>query len=153
MTRVWLALGSNLTDRARHLEAARTALEAAGLRILRASRIAETEPVGVRDQPPFLNQVLEAETTLPPGALLETVKTIETGLGRTPGPRWGPRVIDLDILLYGETIVDEAGLQIPHPELVRRAFLLELIDGLEPGLRHPSSGKTVRALLQEARAG
>lgn len=127
MTRVWLALGSNLGDRAMYLRSARDAMPAEGIAVVRASTVAETEPVGVTDQPRFLNQVLEVETALEPRPLLETVKRLEHDLGRTPGPRWGPREIDIDILRYDERRVDEPGLHIPHPELEHRQFLLDLL--------------------------
>jgi len=132
MTRVWLALGSNLGDRAGYLQAAREALPEAGVVLVRASRVADTEPIGVEDQPRFLNQVLEVETSLEPRPLLETVKTIERQLGRTPGERWGPREIDIDILRYDGRSVDEPGLHIPHAELQNRPFLLELLEDLKP---------------------
>ena len=127
MTRVWLALGSNLGDRAGYLRSAVGALPDAGIILVRASRVAETEPVGVRDQPHFLNQVLEVETALDPRPLLQTVKRIEQDLGRQPRLRWGPREIDIDILRYDERKVDEPGLHIPHAELQNRPFLLDLL--------------------------
>lgn len=131
MTRVWLALGSNLGDRDSYLTAARAALPGAGVTVVRASRVAETEPVGVRDQPRFLNQVLEVETSLEPRPLLEAVKRIEQQLGRTAHERWGPREIDIDILRYDGRTVDEPGLHIPHPELPNRPFLLDLLEDLK----------------------
>ena len=100
MTRVWLALGSNLGDRAGYLQAARAALPEAGITVVRASRVDETEPVGIREQPQFLNQVLEVETSLEPRPLLDALKGIEGRLGRTARQRWGPREIDIDILRY-----------------------------------------------------
>ena len=131
MTRVWLALGSNVGDRAGFLAAARAALPEAGITLVRASRVDETAPVGVQDQPPFLNQVLEVETTLEPRPLLDAVKNLEQQLGRTARQRWGPREIDIDILRYDARTVDEAGLHIPHAELQNRPFLLELLEDLE----------------------
>ncbi|TMD23578.1 MAG: 2-amino-4-hydroxy-6-hydroxymethyldihydropteridine diphosphokinase [Chloroflexi bacterium] len=131
MTRVWLALGSNLGDRAGYLRSAVGALPDAGIILVRASRVAETEPVGVRDQPHFLNQVLEVETSLEPRALLEVVKRIEQQLGRTAQVRWGPREIDIDILRYNGRTVDEPGLHIPHAELQNRPFLLDLLKELQ----------------------
>jgi 2-amino-4-hydroxy-6-hydroxymethyldihydropteridine diphosphokinase len=127
MTRVWLALGSNVGDRAAYLAAARAALPKAGITLIRESHVAETAPIGVTDQPAFLNQVLEAETELEPGPLLQTVKTIEEQLGRQKRIRWGPREIDIDILRYDEREVNESNLRIPHPELQNRPFLLELL--------------------------
>jgi 2-amino-4-hydroxy-6-hydroxymethyldihydropteridine diphosphokinase len=132
VTRVWLALGSNIGDRAGYLEAARQSLPDAGIMLVRASRVAETEPVGVTDQPRFLNQVLEVETALEPQPLLEAVKTIEQQLGRSARQRWGPREIDIDILRYEGRTVDEPGLHIPHAELQNRPFLLDLLEELKP---------------------
>ena len=118
--------------------------------MLRQSRVAETEPVGIRDQPRFLNQVVEATTTMEPRDLLTAIKSLERELGRTPGARWGPREIDIDILLYGRRIVDEDGLRIPHPELTHRAFLLELLAEVDPQLLEPVSGETMSRLLARA---
>jgi 2-amino-4-hydroxy-6-hydroxymethyldihydropteridine diphosphokinase len=131
VTRAWLALGSNLGDRDRYLANARTRLSEAGVALVRESRVKETEPVGVTDQPRFLNQVLEVETLLEPRALLETVKRIEDQVGRVQRQRWGPREIDIDILRYDGRRVDEPGLHIPHPELRNRPFLLELLAELD----------------------
>jgi len=131
VTRVWLALGSNLGDRVGYLETARAALPDAAVTVVRASRVAETEPVGIRDQPHFLNQVLEVETSLEPRALLDTLKLIERRLGRTARRRWGPREIDIDILRYDGRIVDEPGLHIPHAELQNRPFLLDLLADID----------------------
>jgi 2-amino-4-hydroxy-6-hydroxymethyldihydropteridine diphosphokinase len=128
---VWLALGSNLGDRAGYLQAAREALPEVGVIVVRASRVAETEPVGIREQPDFLNQVLEVETSLEPKPLLDVLKGIERELGRTARERWGPREIDLDILLYDSRTVDEPGLHVPHPELQNRPFLLDLLEDLK----------------------
>jgi 2-amino-4-hydroxy-6-hydroxymethyldihydropteridine diphosphokinase len=130
---VWLALGSNLGDRAGYLQAARQALPEVGIRLVRASRVADTAPVGVEEQPRFLNQVLEVETSLEPRPLLDAVKAIERQVGRIARQRWGPREIDIDILRYDGRTVDEPGLHIPHAELQNRPFLLELIKDLETG--------------------
>ena len=128
---MWLALGSNLGDRDGYLEAARTALPDAGITVVRASRVAETEPVGIREQPNFLNQVLEVETSLEPRPLLDAVKAIEQRLGRAARQRWGPREIDIDILRYDGRVVDEPGLHIPHAELQNRPFLLDLLEDID----------------------
>jgi 2-amino-4-hydroxy-6-hydroxymethyldihydropteridine diphosphokinase len=136
---VYLGLGSNLGDRAATLAAARARLQAAGVRVRRASPLYETEPVGVRDQPWFLNQVVEGETALAPGALLAVAKDIERALGRAPGVRWGPRPIDIDILLYDDACIAETDpwLEVPHPELWRRLFVLVPLRDLRPDLRAP----------------
>ncbi len=152
-TVVYLGLGSNLGDRRAHLAAAIEALGRAGIAVRRQSPLYETRPVGVVDQPPFLNAVVEAETTLAPHALLATVKAIERALGREPGPRWGPRVIDIDILLYGDLQIAtrEPWLEIPHPQLWRRQFALTPLADLRPDLRDPE-GAPIRERLTRLRA-
>jgi 2-amino-4-hydroxy-6-hydroxymethyldihydropteridine diphosphokinase len=137
VTRVYLGLGSNLGSRARNLSAARRRLRQRRVRILRQSRIIETEPWGVSDQPRFLNQVLEVEWDGTPRRLLAAVKAVEREGGRRPTRRWGPRVIDVDILLFDEDRVDEPDLVIPHPRIAERSFV---VDGLrELGVK-PDSG-------------
>lgn len=137
-TLAYLGLGSNLGDRAAALAAARRLLDAdPSLRVLRASSAVETSPVGVTDQPWFLNQVLEVETSLSPRELLRLAKQVEVALGRGPAPRWTARPIDVDILLYGDQIIAEPDLVIPHPELYRRRFVLEPLAELRPDLRAP----------------
>jgi dihydropteroate synthase len=150
--RVYLALGSNLGDRAQFLARARQGLASAGIQVVRASREADTAPIGVTEQPRFLNQVLEVETSLPPPGLLAAIKQLETNIGRLARMRWGPREIDIDILLYGLDVVHEGSLQIPHPELPNRRFLLELLAELDPQLIHPVTGETVGAMLQRVPA-
>ena len=124
MTLVYVGLGSNLGSRARNLSAARRRLREVGLRILRQSRVIETEPWGVRDQPKFLNQVVEGEWSGTPRQLLRAAKNVEREGGRTATRRWGPRVIDVDILLFGDQRVRERGLIIPHPRIAARPFVL-----------------------------
>ena len=134
MTIAYLGLGSNLGDRERNLGEARRLLEEAGARLLRASAVHETEPFGVIDQPRFLNQVVEVEWRLGPRELLGAVKAVETAAGRKPTYRWGPREIDVDILLFGSDTVDEPDLVIPHPGLYERDFLLRPLAELRPDL-------------------
>jgi 2-amino-4-hydroxy-6-hydroxymethyldihydropteridine diphosphokinase len=136
VTRAYVGLGANLGDR----EAAiRRAAELVGAR--RLSTIRETEPWGLADQPPFLNAAAELETDLPPRALLDRLLEVERALGRTrDGPRWGPRTIDLDLLLYGDERIDEPGLAVPHPRLHERRFALEPLAELDPGLVVPGRG-------------
>lgn len=118
-----MALGSNLGDRAGHLAGARTALAALpGTRVVRASTVEETAPLGGLDQPPYLNQVVLLETDLEPRALLAACQAIEQAAGRIRGARWASRTLDLDILEFGQRAVAEPGLTIPHPELHHRAF-------------------------------
>jgi len=134
MTLAYLGLGSNLGDRERNLGEARRLLEEAGARLLRASAVHETEPFGVIDQPRFLNQVVEVEWGRGPRELLRALKAVETAVGRKPTYRWGPREIDVDILLFGSDTVDEPDLVIPHPGLYERDFLLRPLAELRPDL-------------------
>jgi 2-amino-4-hydroxy-6-hydroxymethyldihydropteridine diphosphokinase len=142
VTRAYIGLGSNLGDREQSI---RRAAELIGAR--RVSTLRETEPWGIEDQPFFLNAVAEVETDLPPRRLLDRLLEVERKLGRTrDGARFGPRTIDLDLLLYGDETIDEAGLQVPHPRLHERRFVLEPLAELEPSLVVPGRGP-VSALL------
>lgn len=146
MTEVFLALGSNLGDRAANLEAAIAAL-APDVEVLARSPVYESEPKYVTDQPPFLNMALRGETGLDAAALLRRLKGIEAALGRTPTVRYGPRVIDLDIVFYGDEIVDAPDLVVPHPAMAERAFVLRPLADIAPDKRHPATGRTVREML------
>lgn len=142
MTRVYLGLGSNLGDRAGNLEFARRELEAGPVTVRAASSVEETEPVGPVAQGDFLNQVLEVDTDLAPLDLLAAVKDIERRAGRTTAEvRWGPRVLDIDILLYGDEVLDLPGLRVPHPELLLRDFVLRELGEVAPGLVDPRTGR------------
>ena len=134
MTIAYLGLGSNLGDRERNLGEARRLLQEAGASVLRASAVHETEPFGVIDQPRFLNQVVEVDWGRGPRELLGAVKAVETAVGRKATYRWGPREIDVDILLFGSDTVDEPDLVIPHPGLYERDFLLRPLAELRPDL-------------------
>jgi 2-amino-4-hydroxy-6-hydroxymethyldihydropteridine diphosphokinase len=147
--RAYVGLGSNLGDRERTLRRALEELDAdPELQVVAVSSLRETEPVGYLDQPRFLNGVAAIETELPPRALLDRLLAVERRLGRRRDgvPRGGPRTVDLDLLLYGQAVVHEPGLQIPHPRLPERAFVLEPLAELAPGLEVPGSGP-VEALL------
>ncbi len=123
--RAYLALGSNVGERQANLKQALQALHARpGIAVKAVSAVYETDPVGFVDQPAFLNMAAVIETSLSPLALLEAILQIEAGLGRVRTIRWGPRVIDIDILLYGQERVNQPDLQIPHPAMLERAFVL-----------------------------
>lgn len=150
MTRAFVGLGSNQGDSRRLLERAWTAL--GGLpqtAVVRRSQVYRTAPVGDPDQPDFLNAVVEIETALEPTALLQSLQRIECDLGRIrePGRRWGPRTIDLDLLLFGHAVVREQDLTVPHPRMGERAFVLEPLAELAPDLEIPGLGR-----LSELRA-
>ena len=144
MTVAYVGLGSNLGDREATIRAAVAALPG----VVAISQLRETEPVGVTEQPAFLNGAARLETGLSPRELLDTLLEIERGLGRERRERWGPRTIDLDLLLYGGETVDEPGLTVPHPSLHERRFVLEPLAELDPELVVPGRGR-VRDLLAE----
>ncbi|OLB67408.1 MAG: 2-amino-4-hydroxy-6-hydroxymethyldihydropteridine diphosphokinase [Gemmatimonadetes bacterium 13_1_20CM_4_66_11] len=132
MERAYVALGSNVGDRAAHLAHARSRLGALpGTRLVAASRVEETAPIGPIAQPPYLNQMVVLETSLSPAELLAYCLAIEAERGRERGERWGPRTLDLDIVRYGKRSVREPGLTIPHPELPNRDFWQREIAELE----------------------
>ncbi len=145
MPTVYLALGSNLGDRADNLRRALQALTGK-LALDAVSPCYETEPVYVLDQPRFYNLACRAQTTLAPLDLLHYLKEQETALGREPGLRFGPRVIDLDILFYGDLVFDSPELTLPHPRLHERAFVLVPLADLAPDFVHPALGLTLAAL-------
>jgi 2-amino-4-hydroxy-6-hydroxymethyldihydropteridine diphosphokinase len=140
MARVYLGLGSNIGDRMRFLRHAVACLkQVAGTRVTQVSSVYETEPMGVTEQGWFLNAVVEIDTMLSAEALLERAQAIERALGRVRTHRWGPRTIDLDILLYEDLQVKTDSLAIPHPELHRRAFVMIPLLELNPGISLPDS--------------
>lgn len=148
MTVAYVGLGSNLGDRKAVIERAAELIGAA-----RLSAIVETEPWGFEEQPRFLNAVAEVEPALEPRAFLDLLLDVERSLGRERmGPRWGPRAIDLDLLLYGDLVLDEPGLTVPHPYLHERLFVLAPLAELAPGLEIPGRG-TVAALLAGLQSG
>ena len=140
----YIGIGANLGDREATIEAALAALPG----VVAVSRLRETDPVGVVDQPPFLNGVARLETALRPRELLDTLLAVELGLGRERHERWGPRTIDLDLLLYGDELIDEPGRTVPHPRLHERRFALEPLAELDPDLVVPGRGP-LKALLAE----
>ena len=143
---VYLALGTNLGDRLANLTSAIQALPPT-VQPLRVSRVYETLPWGYLDQPAFLNQVIQAQTELAPQDLLDWLKRLESDLGRQPGLRYGPRLIDLDILLYDDLQLVIPALTIPHPRLGERAFVLVPLADLAPDLRPAGMDRTIGEML------
>ena len=151
MPQVFVGLGSNLGDREATIRNAVAALaETPGIAVVSVSSLRETDPVGLLDQPPFLNGVAVLETSLPPGEVLRILLAVEACFGRDRAlvPTGGPRTLDLDLLLYGQAEIDEESLQIPHPRLGERAFVLDPLAEVAPGLEVPGMG-TVEALRAE----
>jgi 2-amino-4-hydroxy-6-hydroxymethyldihydropteridine diphosphokinase len=149
VTKAFVGIGSNLGEPERRIRTALEQLAAEeGVELLGVSSLRETEPVEYRDQPDFLNGAAELETVLPARELLGRLLAIESRLGRVrgEGPRFGPRTIDLDLLLYGDETIDEPGLTVPHPRLAERRFALEPLAELDPALEVPGLGP-VQALL------
>ena len=142
MPRAYVGLGANLGDREATIRRAVELLAGEdGIEVLAVSRLRETDPVGLEEQPRFLNGAAVLETTVGPRALLQTLLRVERELGRVrDGVRFGPRTIDLDLLLYGEEVVDEPGLTVPHPRLHERRFALEPLEELDPRLELPGWG-------------
>lgn len=146
MAEAYVALGSNLGDRLRRLREAVARLHVLGT-IEAVSAVYETDPVGVTDQPAFLNAALRLRTDLRPEALLATLLGIESDLRRVRTVVNGPRTLDLDLLLYGDLVLDTADLTLPHPRLHERAFVLVPLADIAPDLQHPQTGLRVRDLL------
>ena len=149
MARVFIGIGSNEGDRLATISQAVQRLGSHhGIQVVRMAMIYETEPVGVTDQPDFLNTVVEVETTFSPHGLLTITKSLERDLGRLPSSqRWGPRPIDLDLLLYDDLVIQDPDLTIPHPQMHQRRFVLEPLAQLAPELVHPVLGHPIEALL------
>jgi 2-amino-4-hydroxy-6-hydroxymethyldihydropteridine diphosphokinase len=146
-TTAFVGIGSNMGDREAHLRRAIELLSAEeGIDVAAVSKIRETEPVGPVEQGPFLNGAVRVETELRPRGLLDRLLEIERRMGRVRGERFGPRTIDLDLLVYGDETVDEPGLTVPHPRLQERRFALEPLAELDPGLTIPGVGP-ISALL------
>lgn len=144
MTRAYVGVGANLGDREQTIWAAVEALPG----VVAVSKLRETQPVGLIDQPRFLNGAAALETELSPRALLDVLLAVERELGRERRERWGPRTIDLDLLLYGGETIEEPGLTVPHPRLHERRFALEPLLDLDPELAIPGRGRVADVLAE-----
>jgi 2-amino-4-hydroxy-6-hydroxymethyldihydropteridine diphosphokinase len=147
---IFLGLGSNLGDRRRHLQEAVRLLEEQ-VEALHVSSVYDTAPMLVTDQPRFLNMVCSARTALSPEELLTRLKFIEGALGRIIGPRYGPRVIDIDLLLYDDLVFASPTLTVPHPRILERAFVLVPLAEIAPAQEHPVAHRTIASLANDCR--
>jgi len=148
MNGIYLSLGSNLGDRMKNLQEAVRLLHSEGLKIVKQSAVYETAPWGFTDQPSFLNAVVEVATTFNPHELLTLCLQTENRLGRKREMKWGPRIIDIDILFFGDVVLHEDQLAIPHPGIAARLFVLMPLCDIAPNEQHPETGLTFREILQ-----
>ena len=149
MSIAYIGIGSNLGDRERNCEEALNRLLKRGIKVIKRSSLHETEPWGVKEQPKFLNMAVKVETGLSPEELLKNLKEIEIDLGRGESKRWGPRIIDLDILFYDDRIIKRDDLEIPHPGTRDREFVLKPLSEIAPGKIHPVFKKSVKEMFTE----
>ena len=152
MAIAYISIGSNLGNREENCKQALRLLQANSVLIKKQSSMYETEPWGIKDQPKFINMAVEAETDKEHEELLRILKEIEKEIGRTETVKWGPRVIDLDILFYDDLILKIPGLEIPHPLLHERAFVLKPLCEIATDKRHPVTAKTVKEMLENLKA-
>jgi len=149
MHTAYIGIGSNLGNREDNCERAIRLLTEHGIRITKRSSMIETEPWGVEEQPKFINMAAEIETALSPEDLLHLLKKIEVDAGRLPASRWGPRIIDLDILLYDDLIMKTGELEIPHPGISEREFVLKPLAEIAPDKVHPVLKKSIKSLSSQ----
>lgn len=152
--RLFVGLGSNLGDRFRNMREAVGRLGAGkDITVVAVSPLYETEPEGVTDQPMFLNGAAECRTGLEPREVLRRFHDVEVAMGRVRNERWGPRTIDLDLLLYDDRVIAEEGLRVPHPRMHERSFVLRPMRDLAPDVVHPVEGLTIETLWEQCRSG
>ncbi len=149
MATVYIGIGSNLGEREENCRRAIALLIKEGMKVTRLSSMIETEPWGVSNQPEFINVAIKAETVLNPHELLSLLKKVESEMGRVPGIRWGPRIIDLDILLYDDLAMKTYEIEIPHPGISERDFVLKPLAEIAPDTIHPLLKKSMAALLND----
>jgi len=149
MSIAYIGIGSNLGKRKGNCKKAIGLLKEQHLTIIKQSSMIETEPWGREDQPAFINMAVSVKTTLQPATLLDLLKELETSMGRTATVRWGPRIIDLDILFYDDLVIEEPDLSIPHPHIEDRTFVLSPLAEIAPDLIHPVLNKSIKELLTE----
>ncbi len=147
MSIVYIGLGSNIGNREENCRKAIHLLKENGLMVKKQSSMLETEPWGVKEQPKFINMAIEVETGKNPEDLLGILKNIENQMGRTKSVKWGQRIIDLDILLYDDIVVETPHLEIPHPFMHEREFVLKPLVEIAPDKKHPVIGKTIKEML------
>lgn len=147
MSTIYIGIGSNLGNREENCDKAVSLLKDNGIKVTQFSSMIETEPWGLEGQPKFINMAVEAETVLSPQKLLKLLKGIESEIGREESERWGPRVIDLDILLYDDLILKTSELEIPHPHISERDFVLKPLSEIAPEMIHPVLKKSISELL------
>ena len=148
MPTAYIGIGSNLGERQGNCMKAVSLLRDSGITVTKLSSMLETEPWGLQGQPKFINMAVEAETVLFPKELLKLLKEIESEIGREPAERWGPRVIDLDILLYDDLVIKTPELEIPHPHIAEREFVLRPLSEIAPEKIHPVLKKSMKELLE-----
>jgi 2-amino-4-hydroxy-6-hydroxymethyldihydropteridine diphosphokinase len=149
MSIVYISIGSNLGNREENCEKAIALLIKRGIKVIKRSSLCETEPWGVKEQPEFINVAVEVETHLRPEELLKNLKEIEIDIGRRESKLWGPRIIDIDILFYDDLVIKTPELEIPHPGINNRGFVLEPLSEIAPDKIHPVLKKSIKELLLE----
>lgn len=149
MNKVYVAFGTNMGDKNKNIEKAIEMMRDRGLKVIKISQVYKTEPYGYTNQPEFLNGVLEASTYLDAVDVLKTLLEIEKDMGRVREFKWGPRIIDLDILFFNDDVIDEKDLKVPHPDMQNREFVLKPLCEIAPDFIHPVLKKSVKNMLLE----